>query len=53
MAKTSSRREGKIDRRNGEGEECHTPSCALFLHKVDLPLDPELYTVIDEYEDED
>jgi hypothetical protein len=30
----------------GEGQECHTPGCALFLHKVDLPIMPELYRVL-------
>ena len=35
---------------DGIGEECHTPECALFLHSVDLPIDKELYEVIDEYE---
>jgi hypothetical protein len=30
----------------GEGSECHTPGCALFLHRVDLPIDELLYTVI-------
>lgn len=28
---------------NGEGSECHTPGCALWLHRVDLPIAPELY----------
>lgn len=23
---------------NGEGKECHTPGCALWLHRVDLPI---------------
>jgi hypothetical protein len=23
----------------GDGEECHTPGCALWLHAVDLPID--------------
>ncbi len=36
---------------NGEGEECHTPGCALFLHSVDLPIAPELYLILDEYEE--
>ena len=36
---------------NGEGEECHTPGCALWLHSVDLPFIPEMYTVIQEYPD--
>jgi len=36
---------------NGEGQECHTPGCALWLHKVDLPIDPGLYRVLDEYEE--
>jgi len=35
----------------GEGEECHTPGCALFLHSVDLPIFSELYEVIREYEE--
>ena len=36
---------------NGEGQECHTPGCALFMHSVDLPIDPGLYQVLDEYEE--
>jgi len=35
----------------GEGQECHTPGCALFLHKVDLPIDENLYLVLDERDD--
>ena len=35
---------------NGEGKECHTPGCALFLHRVDLPITPELYEVIEVFE---
>lgn len=31
---------------DGEGSECHTPGCALFLHKVDLPIIPELYHIV-------
>jgi hypothetical protein len=27
---------------DGEGRECHTPECALFLHSVDLPIYEEL-----------
>ena len=23
---------------NGEGQECHTPGCAMWLHTVDHPL---------------
>jgi hypothetical protein len=38
---------------NGEGKECHTPGCALFLHTVDLPIHPELYRVIHEEDDND
>jgi hypothetical protein len=30
---------------NGEGEECHTPGCALWLHRIDLPIAPESYEV--------
>ncbi len=37
---------------DGVGEECHTPGCALFIHAVDLPIDPGLYEVILEHEDE-
>lgn len=36
----------------GEGSECHTPGCALFLHAVDIPIGPELYRVIQEVEAE-
>ena len=35
---------------NGQGEECHTPGCALIFHGVDLPIYPELYEVIEEVE---
>jgi hypothetical protein len=35
---------------DGIGQECHTPGCALFLHSVDLPVMPELYEVIEEYD---
>lgn len=35
----------------GEGVQCHTPGCALFLHLVDLPIDARLYTVLAEYEE--
>ncbi len=30
----------------GEGDECHTPGCALYLHHVDLPIHPESYEVL-------
>lgn len=33
---------------NGEGQECHTPDCAMFLHRVDLPFHPEIYQVLHE-----
>ena len=36
---------------DGEGQECHTPGCALFLHKVDLPIASDLYIILDEYEE--
>lgn len=35
---------------NGDGQECHTPECALFLHTVDLPIDPGLFTVLHQWE---
>lgn len=36
---------------NGSGGECHTPGCAMFLHDApDLPILPELYDVIEEWE---
>lgn len=38
---------------DGEGDECHTPGCALYLHSVDLPIAPEMYKVIDEYDGQD
>jgi hypothetical protein len=32
----------------GEGQECHTPGCALFLHNSPgFPIAPELYTVVE------
>ena len=34
----------------GEGEECHTPGCILWLHRVDLAFDPHLYDVIKEFD---
>lgn len=34
---------------DGIGSECHTPGCALCLHKVDLPIDINLYRVIKEF----
>ena len=37
----------------GEGQECHAPGCALFLHAVDLPFTEELYTLIGQREDPD
>lgn len=27
---------------DGEGQECHTPGCAMFLHSVDLPFHREI-----------
>lgn len=39
---------------NGEGEECHSPGCALFLHNSPgYPITPELYTVIQEWDESD
>lgn len=37
----------------GKGSECHTPECALYLHKVDLPIHPELYQIIEEFDSEE
>ena len=34
----------------GRGSECHTPECAFFLHRVDLPVHPELYEVMHEFD---
>lgn len=36
---------------DGEGDECHTPGCALFLHAVDLPFTEGLYEVVAEFDD--
>lgn len=33
---------------DGVGSECHTAGCALWLHKVDLPIDSNLYEVLDD-----
>jgi hypothetical protein len=38
---------------DGVGEQCHTPGCALWLHNVDLPIPPDVYTVKAEFEVED
>jgi hypothetical protein len=35
----------------GHGDECHTAGCALWLHIVDIPIDPLLYDVIDEFDE--
>ncbi len=35
----------------GKGEECHTPGCALYLHKIDLPIHSYSYNVIEEFEE--
>lgn len=32
---------------DGRGEECHTPGCALFLHKVDLPIKRDSYVLVE------
>lgn len=38
----------------GDGDECHTPGCALFLNRTpDHPIMPELYNIIKEYPDEE
>lgn len=37
---------------DGEGEECHTPGCAMFLHRVDLPFAPESYEVLAEFDED-
>jgi len=35
----------------GEGDECHTPECALCFHNSPgHPIHPELYEVIQEWE---
>ena len=33
----------------GEGEECHTPGCALWLHRVDIPIMEELLVDADAF----
>ena len=33
-----------------EGRMCDTPECALFLHRVDLPIHEEMYQVVGEFE---
>jgi hypothetical protein len=37
---------------NGEGEMCHVPGCALWMHRVDIPINPGLYTEIDASRDD-
>lgn len=35
----------------GVGDECHTPGCALFLHRApDHEVTEELYEILDEIE---
>jgi hypothetical protein len=35
----------------GDGDECHTPGCALFLNRTpNIPINPKLYEVVEEYE---
>lgn len=36
---------------NGEGEMCTTPGCAMWLHRVDLPIDSRLYEVKTEFQE--
>jgi hypothetical protein len=31
---------------DGIGEECHTPGCAMYLHRVDLPFPKDTYTEV-------
>jgi hypothetical protein len=35
----------------GEGEMCDSHCCALFLHKVDIPIHEKVYEVVREFED--
>ena len=35
----------------GNGQMCNTPGCALFGHKVDLPIDEGMYHTVFEYDD--
>jgi hypothetical protein len=37
----------------GIGKECHTPGCALYLHRVDLPIDKRLYKTIESYKEKE
>jgi hypothetical protein len=37
---------------NGEGEVCHTPGCAFFMHNsLGFEVTPELYEIIEEFDD--
>lgn len=31
-----------------EGSECHTPGCALYLHRTDIPIAPEMYEIVED-----
>lgn len=31
---------------DGDGDECHTPGCALWMHRVDIPIDRSTYRVV-------
>lgn len=37
----------------GIGQECHTPECARYLHRVDLRTHEELYHIVHEYDSVD
>lgn len=36
---------------DGVGEMCTTPGCALWLHKVDLPIHREVYEIIETWKE--
>ena len=31
---------------DGVGQECHTPGCAMFLHRIDLPFPKDVYVEV-------
>lgn len=36
---------------DGVGDECHTPGCAMFMHRVDLPFHADSYRTVDAFEE--
>lgn len=38
---------------DGVGSECHTPGCAMWMHSIDLPFDPDSYEILKSVDEDD